>query len=80
MSYFQVPNSKIKLDRSDHIWVFRSESWKCCLCGAVSKAPPYYPTPMAWEPKRYEALSEEDRALCPFVPSESTNDFSLEVD
>lgn len=66
--YFQVTNSKVRLDRKDHVWDFRSGScWKCVLCGAVSKSPPWYPTPPQWTPSRYEALSEEDRALCPFA-------------
>jgi len=34
--------------------------------GALTKVPPRFPTRKDWEPDRYEKLSEEDRALCPF--------------
>ena len=67
MAEFQVANPANKsLCRKDHIWRFCKDHWKCVICGALTKVPPRFPTRKDWEPDRYEKLSEEDRALCPF--------------
>lgn len=53
-----------KLDRKDHIWTkLTDKMWKCCLCGAVTCAPPAYPSPVRWTPERYEGLTDEERRM-----------------
>ena len=73
MPEFQVANPTNKVKRTDHVWTYRSVvtgyHFKCVLCGAVCEQPPPFPTPKSWDPPKYEALSEEDRALCPFFRS-----------
>jgi hypothetical protein len=60
------------VERTDHVWYARVDcgrvvAWKCVLCGAVtSKVPPFYPTPDGWVPEGVEALTAEERGMCPF--------------
>lgn len=54
-------------DRTRHIWQegrFREEH-KCVLCGAVTQQPPD-DEDTEYIPERYEKLTPEERALCPF--------------
>lgn len=58
-------------ERTDHIW-FRHNTtdggkWKCCLCGALTSIRPLSPTPAKWQAMRYERLTDEERAIDPFV-------------
>jgi hypothetical protein len=52
-------------NRTDHVWFKNNGLFKCCLCGAVCRRPPNYPTPPDWTPLKYEPLTPEERALCP---------------
>ena len=66
---FQVVG-KNPQSRMDHVWFkagFEEAYYKCCLCGAVAKTPPPYPTPADWLPERYERLLPSERALLPYV-------------
>lgn len=65
MPHFQEPHHA-NLSRSDHIWLLVDEDlptmrFKCCTCGAVTNAPPPFPTPPNWMPRRYEELTSDDR-------------------
>lgn len=64
----QTPDRR-KVDRKHHVWLWRGAplfSYKCCLCGAVSKVPPpVYPEPAGWLPSGYEPLTPDERAQCP---------------
>lgn len=53
----------------DHVWFETGfeGNYKCCLCGAVAKLPPPYPTPEDWVPERYERLLLSERALFAYV-------------
>lgn len=61
--------------RTDHIWRARDVGkgkasrveYKCILCGAVTASPPAAPTPDFWLPRNYEAVTNEERALEPYV-------------
>jgi hypothetical protein len=55
----------VKVKRSDHVWFSRKDGFLCVLCGALCSKPPAFPTPAEWMPDRYEALTKEERALCP---------------
>ena len=53
--------------RTDHVWykVLPRVS-KCVLCGAITvNPPPEHPTPDWWEAERYDALTDQERAMCP---------------
>ncbi len=67
---YQTPDTR-RPDRADHIWFLRpGGGYKCCLCGAVTTAPPPYPTPTAWSPDDYELpLTPTERRVCPYDPS-----------
>jgi hypothetical protein len=60
------------LNRSDHVWVWQDKEqdtvrgfWVCCLCGAITRRVPVYPTPDAWEADKYLPLDDAMRLLCP---------------
>lgn len=66
MAFIQNPQQKRPpLDRKDHVWflLLKPNTYKCCLCGAIADDPPEYPTRNDWMPKRYEALTDEERGL-----------------
>lgn len=62
---YQRPKQQATPNRTDHVWFKTNGVFKCCLCGAVTRRPPHYPTPPDWSPLRYERLTDDERALCP---------------
>lgn len=53
-------------NRTMHVWRKRVDGfYLCVLCGAICHYPPPPVEPEGWEPLRYEALTDEDRALSP---------------
>lgn len=64
---FQTPDSE-SVDRTDHVWFMNDLGvWKCCLCGALARRPPDYPTRKDWRPLGHELpLTEEERNMRPF--------------
>jgi hypothetical protein len=50
-------------DQKDHIWFKLGQTWKCCLCGAISAKPLDYPTPPTWMPERYYPLTDQERQM-----------------
>lgn len=58
-----VSDDKVK--RSDHVWFQIGSVWKCCLCGALAKKPPDFPTDDKWMPDYYAALDKREKTLCP---------------
>jgi len=67
---FQTPKT-IRPNRSDHVWIIHNGSYKykCCLCGALTDQPPPYPTPPEWLPHKCEPLTDEERAMSPYLPT-----------
>lgn len=65
---FQTVDSA-SIDRTDHVWFMTVLGmWKCCLCGAMTKSPPDYPTRKEWRPLRHDLpLTDEERGMCPYV-------------
>ena len=65
MTPYQTPQWP-SIDRKDHCWRHRGADYKCVLCGAVTKVPPSYPTPVDWVAGKYEKLTEAERAMLPY--------------
>lgn len=63
--YQTTRDSKVA-DRTDHVWFcLGNGSFKCVLCGGVTKNPPPYPTREGWVPEGFSKLCEADRRICP---------------
>ena len=61
---YQTPQW-VTLNRADHVWIHKGTYYQCGLCGAITEAPPHYPTPADWMPTRIEALTADERKQVP---------------
>ena len=43
------------------------DGWKRLFCGGLTKNPPPYPTPPAFVPERFEALTDDERKRVPHL-------------
>ena len=73
MAVFQKVG-QTKVDRKDHIWYQivsndkeRRGWYKCILCGAMTRKVPPSPTPCDWVAPKFEKVTPEERAMCPYV-------------
>lgn len=55
-------------NRKEHVWHWKKTHgrYKCVLCGAITKRPIQVDLGELM-PDRYEPLTNQERALCPFV-------------